>query len=52
MYVADKQFAPSNCHMFLEYEKFVQMRINFVLEKNGTHKPNGLGGKSIVVVRL
>ena len=29
----------------------MQMEINFLLGKNGGHRPSSLGGRSIVVVR-
>ena len=32
-------------------KRFMQTEINFVLEKNGSHKSSGLGGRLTVVVR-
>ena len=38
----------SKCHK--NNKRFVRMEINFVLGKNGGHRPSSLGGRSIVVV--
>ena len=35
-----------------KYEKFVRMEINFVLGKNGGHRPSSLGSRSVVVVSV
>ena len=33
-------------------ERFRQTEITIIPRKNGTYKPSGLGGRSILVVRL
>ena len=34
----------------IKKQRFVRMEINFVLGKNGGHRPSSLGSRSIVVV--